>query len=158
MDKHQAMINYLCTCPFVKSNPLFFNFGEAKENNTQFITTANSETYGKTYIDGSTFKYYTFTLLTFKTISYNAIVKTGSRDDENLTEMSEFQEVINWINDQEDLRNYPDFGEDCEVDAIRCLTANPVIQDVESSVEPAIVTYTIQIQVDYIDKTKMIWK
>ena len=158
MDKHQAMLDYLFTCPAVKDNPMFFNFGEEKENNTQFITTSNSETYGTTYIDGSITKYYVFSLLTFKTISYNAVVKTGEYQDENLLELTEFQDVINWINEQEDARNYPDFGNLCEVDSIRCLSANPVLSDVNTSVEPAIATYSITIQVEYLDKSKQVWK
>lgn len=158
MNKHEAMIKYLVTCPFVKNNPLFFNFGESKENSNQFITTSNTESITTEFIDGSKLKSYAFTLLTFKTISYNAIVKTGDYKDENLSEMSEFQEVIDWINEQEENRNYPDFGEDCVIDAIRCLTANPVLSDVDASVEPAIVTYSITIQVEYLDKSKQIWK
>lgn len=158
VDKHQAMINYLLTCPQVRDNPLFFNFGEAKENNNQFITTSNSETYGAEYIDGSRLKYYSFSLLTFKAISYNAVVKTGGKQDENLTEMTEFQEVIDWISEQDDAGNYPDFGEDCHVDSIICLTANPVLNDVDASMEPAIATYTITIRVEYIDNSKKIWK
>lgn len=158
VDKHQAMIDYLLTCPQVRDNPLFFNFGEARENNNQFITTSNSETYGVEYIDGSRLKYYAFTLLTFKAISYNAVVKTGGKQDENLTEMTEFQEIIDWISDQDDAGNYPDFGEDCQVDNIVCLTANPVLSDVDASMEPAIATYTITIRVVYLDNSKKIWK
>lgn len=159
IDKHEAMLNYLFTCPAVQNNPLFFNFGEAKENSNQFITTSNSETFGAEYIDGSRTKFYVFTLLTFKTISYNAVVKTtGEYTDENLLELTEFQQVIDWINEQENIRNYPDFGEDCVVDSIMCMTANPVLSDVDTSQEPAIATYSITIQVEYIDNSKRIWK
>lgn len=158
IDKHQAMLNYLFTCPSVKNNPMFFNFGEAKENSNQYITTSNSEKYGTRYVDGSITKYYVFTLLTFKTISYNAIVKTGDHTDENLLELTEFQEVIDWINEQEDAHNYPDFGTDCVVDAINCMTANPVLSDVDASQEPAIATYSITIQVEYLDTSKQLWK
>lgn len=159
MDKHEAMLNYLLTCPSVRNNPLFFNFGEAKENSNQFITTSNSETYGAEYIDGSRTKYYVFTLLTFKTISYNAVVKnTGTYTDENLLELTEFQEVIDWINEQEEAHIYPNFGEDCIIDSIRCMTANPVLSDVDTSQEPAIATYSITIQVEYLDTSKRLWK
>jgi len=158
IDKNQAMLNYLFNCPTVQNSPLFFNFGEAKEDSTQFVTTSNSETYGTTFVDGSILKYYVFTLLTFKTISYNAVVKAEGYPDENLLEMAEFQEVIDWVNEQEDERNYPDFGADCVVDSIRCLTANPVLSDVDSSQEPAIATYSITIQVEYLDKSKQLWK
>lgn len=163
IDKHEAMLNYLFTCPTVLSNPLFFNFGEMKENSNQFITTSNSETYGTEYVDGSITKFYVFTLLTFKTISYNAIVKTEGTGtytytDENLLELTEFQDVIDWINEQEDAHNYPDFGENCVVDSIKCMTANPVVSDVDTSQEPAIATYSITIQVEYLDNSKRLWK
>lgn len=158
VNKNEAMLNYLFNCPTVQNNPLFFNFGEAKEDSNQFITTSNSETLGRMFIDGSVLKYYVFTLLTFKTISYNAVVKAEGYPDENLLEMSAFQEVIDWINEQEDLHNYPNFGDDCVVDSIRCLTANPVLNDVDSSQEPAIATYSITIQVEYLDKSKQLWK
>lgn len=158
INKHTAMIDYLCTCPTIRDNPLFFNFGEAKENNTQFITASNAEKFGTEYIDGTRTKYYVFTLLTFKTISYNAIVKTPEYKDENLLELTEFQEVIDWINDQEDLHNYPDFGTDCVVESIVCGSANPQIEEVRSDVEPAIAIYSITIQVEYLDKSKQVWK
>lgn len=158
-DKHQAMLDYLFTCPSVSSNPMFFNFGEVRENSNQFITTSNSERLGTEYIDGSVTKYYVFTLLTFKTISYNAVVRTtGNYSDENLLEMTEFQSVIDWVNEQEDSHNYPNFGDDCIVDSIRCLTANPVLSDVDVSQEPAIATYSITIQVEYLDISKRLWK
>lgn len=62
VDKHKAMLDYLMTCPVVKNNPLFFNFGEMKEDSTQFITTSNSEKYSQEYIDGTIEKNYLFTL------------------------------------------------------------------------------------------------
>jgi len=156
-DKHKAMIEYLCQCPIIQENPLFFNFGEAKENNTQYITTSNSEQYGKEYIDGSIAKFYVFTLLSFKTISYNAIVKEDNYQDENLSEIAELQELINWVNNQDILRNYPNFGTDCIVDKIHCVDANPKIEEVVE-VEPTVAIYSITIQVDYLDNTNKVWK
>lgn len=157
VDKHEAMLKYLLQCPTVSNNPLFFNFGELKENSTQFITTSNSEKYTQRFIDGTEAKNYLFTLLTFKTISYNAIVKKEGYPAENITELAEFQEVIDWVNAQDDLNNYPDFGAECHIDRIMCTTANPVIADVDSDIEPAIATYSITISVDYLDKSKCVW-
>ena len=36
VDKNQAMIDYLLTCPDIKNSPLFFNFGKTKQDNNQF--------------------------------------------------------------------------------------------------------------------------
>ena len=39
MNKNQAMLDFLQTCPIIRDNPLFFNFGKV-ENNEDFIVTA----------------------------------------------------------------------------------------------------------------------
>ena len=122
VDKNQAMIDYLLKCPDIKNSPLFFNFGKTKQDNNQFVTIANDEALNTKYIDGSISKSYRFILLTYKTISYNAIVKTGNFQDENLSEMAEFQKVIDWVKEQEELCNYPDFGNDCVIDSIKSLS------------------------------------
>lgn len=158
VDKNQAMIDYLLTCPDIKNSPLFFNFGKTKQDNNQFVTIANDEALNTKYIDGSISKSYRFILLTYKTISYNAIVKTGNFQDENLSEMAEFQKVIDWVKEQEELCNYPNFGDNCVIDSIKSLSENPVLQDVDTSVEPTIATYSVTIQVDYLDSSNKLWK
>ena len=49
-------------------------------------------------------------------------------------------------------------GNDCVIDSIKSLSENPVLQDVDTSVEPTIATYSVTIQVDYLDSSNKLWK
>lgn len=158
MNKNQIMIDYLLQCPTIQKNPLFFNFGKAGEDNNRVMILPTDSKLSKPFIDGSIEKAYKFTIITNKSISYNPVVKQSNYPDENLTEMTEFQEVIDWIQEQEDIKNRPDFGEDCQVDRIFTLTDNPVFLGIDSSVTPALATYSITIQVDYVDYTYAQWR
>lgn len=157
VDKNQAMIEFLLTCPTVQRSPLFFNFAKAKEDNNQFMTLSNETRLQEPYIDGAVLKQYKFILLTYKTVSFNQIVKQEGYPDENITEVAEFQEVIDWVNEQADLFNYPDFGELCVIDGMRVSSDNPVLYDVDESVSPPLARYSITIQVDYLDNSLKLW-
>lgn len=157
VDKNQAMINFLVNCPTVSSNPLFFNFAKARENNNQFMTLSNNLNMHEPYIDGSVLKQYNFILLTYKTISFNPIINQGGYEDENITEVAQFQEIIDWVKEQAEISNFPDFGEECIVDKMEVLADNPVLYDVDESVSPPLVRYSITIRVEYLDNTHKLW-
>ena len=157
-DKNQAVIDFLITCPSLANNPMFFNFINAKNDNKQIITLANDISLHRTYIDGSVLKRYTFTIIDFKSISYNAIVLVDGYPDENVEDMFEVQEIIDWVTEQNDLRNYPDFGETVQIESMRALSDNPNLNGVDSSIQPALAKYSISIQIDYIDSSKVIWR
>ncbi len=158
VDKNQATINYLLTCPVVQNNPLFFNFATVKENNNQFITLSNDTILSKPYIDGSVLRRYSFTMATFKTVSYNPMVKEPGYPDENLTEVAEFQQLIDWLKEQADIHNYPDFGADCIIDNLEITSDNPQLTDLDTSVTPNIARYIVSINIDYLDLTKQTWR
>lgn len=157
-DKNQAVIDFLLTCPQLASNPMFFNFINAKDNNKQIITLANDVSLHRPYIDGSVLKRYTFTIIDFKSVSYNAIVTIAGYSDENVDEMFEVQDIIDWITEQDESRNYPDFGPDIQIDSMRALSDNPNLNGVDNSVQPALAKYSISIQIDYIDNSKKLWR
>ena len=158
VDKNQAMVDFLVTCPAVRRNPLFFNFAKAKEDNNQFMTLSNEIKLHEPYVDGAVLKQYRFILITYKTISFNPVVKDVGYPDENITEMAEFQEVIDWVKEQQELSNYPDFGEQCIIDEMMVLSDNPVLYDVDESVSPALARYSITIQVNYLDNSQKLWQ
>lgn len=157
MDKNQAVIDFLTDCPQIKDNPLFFNFSEAKDNTKQLVTVANEKNLDKPYIDGSVLKRYTFTIVDFRSIAYQAIVKQPGFANENVEEMFDVQGIIDWITEQDDNRIYPDFGEGYTIESMRALTDNPNLNGVDTNVRPAIAKYSVSVQIDYLDKTKMIW-
>lgn len=150
-DKNQAIIDYLLQCPSIQNSPLYFNFIQAKNDNKQIVTVANDKLMDRTYIDGSVQKRYTFSIIDYKSIAYDAVVKQEGYTNENVDDILQVQEIINWIDEQEALRNYPNFGEECVIDDIRALSSNPNLNGVDTNASPSLAKYSISIQVDYVD-------
>ena len=158
VDKNESIITYLLGCPVIADNPLFFNFINAKDNNNQIITSGNDTALQVKYVDGSILKEYIFTIVLFKSVSQNAVVKAEGYPDENVTDLADIQSLIDWINEQDSIYNYPDFGEDCRVDSIETLTSIPVLEAVDTSIQPALGRYSIAIRIPYLDTSKVLWK
>lgn len=155
MDKNNAVIEFLKTCPAIQSNPLFFNFAENEEGTNHFITETDKKK--KTYIDGSVLKQYTFTIASYVPVAYSAIVGDSNFNDQNMENMAIVQEILDWIEGQADNANYPDFGSECTIEDMRTLTGDPDLDGIDKSVNPPIARYSIGVQIDYIDNTKKIW-
>lgn len=156
IDKNQAVIDFLITCPQIQSNPLYFNFLNAKDGNKQLISSGNDRSVNKPYIDGSVQKQFTFTLIDYRSIAYQAVVKQQGYVNENVEEVLDVQAVMDWINEQNEIRNYPNFGTDCVIDEMRTLTDNPNLNGVDTSITPALAKYSMSIQIDYLDMSKSI--
>ena len=75
-----------------------------------------------------------------------------------MSEISEVQEIIDWINEQAEAKNYPNFGHYCTIEEMRCDTDRPVLNGVfaDSQGSP-VARYSFTIQIDYLDTTKKIW-
>jgi hypothetical protein len=157
MDKNQAVIDYLIQCPQIKNNPLFFNFADAQDNNKQLLTIANDKATNKPYIDGSVLKKYTFTIVDYRSVVYQAIVKQEGYSDENVEEMFDVQGIIDWITEQDDNQNYPDFGADCVIEEVKAVTDNPNLNGVDSNTKPSLAKYSVSIQITYLDTTRKLW-
>lgn len=157
IDKNQAVIDFLLQCPAILNNPLYFNFLNAQDESKQMITQANDITLNKKYIDGSILKRYTFTLIDFRSVAFQPIPKIEGYTSENVEEMLDVQGIIDWVNEQSDSENYPDFGEDCYIDNMKTTSDNPNLNGVDTSVTPALAKYSMSIQIDYIDNAKKIW-
>ena len=157
VDKNQAIIDFLLSCPQIRDNPLFFNAINAKDNNKEIITVANDRAMHTPFIDGSIAKRFTFTIIDFRSISYQAIVKQQGYVHENVEELLDVQGIIDWIEEQHEAHNYPDFGEDCIIDSMTSTTDNPSLNGIDNSSSPALAKYSISIQIEYIDNSKRIW-
>jgi len=158
IDKNQAVIDFLIQCPQIASNPLFFNLINAKDNNKQIITSANDKATDKKYIDGSVLKRYSFTVIDFKSITYNAIVKQAGYSNENVDDLLDVQAIVDWITEKADAREYPNFGDKCLIEDMRVLTDSPNLNGIDNSVKPSLAKYSFTIQIDYLDTSKIIWK
>lgn len=164
VDKNQAVIDFLMGCDTIANNPLFFNFLNAKDNSKQIITEGNETLLNKKFIDGSVLKRYTFTIIDFRSVTYLPIPKTPQTTtttevpvNENVEELLDVQGIMDWINQQADAQNYPDFGNYCTIEDMRTTSENPNLNGIDTQVSPALAKYSISIQIDYIDTSKAIW-
>lgn len=145
-------------CPVIQENPLFFNFAAEEDGNNHFITASDKRK--RSFIDGSILKQYTFNIASYFAVSHNAVLNDESEDrivDENIENMAKVQQILDWIDEQADIRNYPDFGPECEVEDLATLTTDPDIDGIDTSVNPPIARYSIGVKVSYLDNSKKIW-
>lgn len=157
VDKNQAIIDFLLNCPQIAYNPVFFNAINAKDNDKQIITQANDVSLNSKYIDGSILKRYIFTLIDFRSVIYQPLPKVEGYMNENVEEMLDVQSIMDWVNEQADLQNYPDFGENCIIDSMSTTSDNPNLNGIDTNVTPALAKYSMSIQIDYLDTSKAVW-
>lgn len=154
-DKNEAVVSFIRTCPLVDTNPLFFNFGNVEDGASQLTTQSNDTAMHKPYVDGSVLRRYTFTIDCFRSVSYNPTISGLS--DENIEDIQSVQSLLDWIDAQGEMGNFPDFGDDCIVESMETLSTNPDIVGVDTSMSPPNVVYRISVEIYYIDTTKRIW-
>ena len=155
MNKHQAMLTFLQTCPAIRDNPLFFNFGKVENGAHQANMRSDDVSLHRPYIDGTELKRYTFHLDSFKSVAYNPVIP--GLPDENMEDFEEVQALLDWVNEQGELKNYPAF-EDCTIDKMRSLSTKPELVGVDTTMSPPMAVYRISIQIDYLDTSKQLWK
>lgn len=157
VDKTKAVIEYLLTCPGLQDSPLYFNFVNASDEDKQFATTGNDKRIHQPFIDGSVLKRFTFTIIDYRSVAYQELPKLFIGTNENLEEYLNVQTIIDWITEQNLIRNFPNFGEDCIIDNIATITDNPNLNGVDTNVKPALAKYSISIQIDYLDTSQRIY-
>ena len=155
-DKNTATINFLINYSGFTTSPLFVNFIKAIDNNIQFLTDSNEKALNKPFIDGSVLKRYTFSIVITKSMTDTAL-PTTTLTNENIEDIAEIQSLMDWINEQGDNHNYPDFGADCVIEDMHTTAENPSLDGINTEVTPALALYSIEIRIDYIDYTKVIW-
>ena len=157
-DKNQAMIDYLMDCEDLTSGTHFFNYADEHDNANHIVTIADDKDLQKPFIDGSVMKQYTFQIICYRPLSNNPLVDTPGFVDENLENMAEVQAILDWIEEQEDNKNYPDFGEDCFAEKIYCMTDDPNLYAIDTEADPPLAKYSVVIRFEYLDTTKQLFK
>lgn len=165
VDRNQAVIDFMLTCPAIHDNPLFFNAIKAQDENKEIITVSTDRILNSRFIDGSVLRRYSFSIIDFRSVSYNPVPKNtvypGTTTDythENVEDIDEVQGIIDWIELQKDTGNYPDFGSDCIIDDMTTTSDMPNLNGIDTEVAPALAKYSITILIDYIDNSKKIFK
>lgn len=157
MDKNQIMINFIKTCPAINSCPLYFNFAEENDNINHFIAETDPNAV-KTFIDGSILRQYTFSIISYKSIAHNPLIDREGYIDENVGDLAQVQSIIDWINEQEDEHNYPDFGTNTQIERMWCITDDPDLHGVDVTKNPPLAKYSVVIRLEYLDTSKVIFQ
>lgn len=155
-DKNKAILDFIATYDGIATNPVFVNFINAKDDDIQFLTSSNDVALNRPFIDGSVMKQYTFSLVITKSITDMAIAK-DVMTNENVDDIADIQAFMNWVNEQGDNHTYPDFGEDCVIEEMHTTSENPSLDGIDDEVSPALALYSMEIRIDYIDYSKVIW-
>lgn len=156
IDKNKAILDFIATYDGIATNPIFINFINANNDDIQFITDSNEVSLNRPFIDGSVMKQYTFSLVITKSITDMAIAK-DVMTNENVDDIADIQAFMNWVNEQGDNHTYPDFGENCVIEEMHTTSENPSLDGIDDEVSPALALYSMEIRIDYIDYSKVIW-
>ena len=134
---------------------IILNFGKVENGAHQANMRSDDVSLHRPYIDGTELKRYTFHLDSFKSVAYNPVIQ--GLPDENMEDFAEVQALLDWINEQGELKNYPAF-ENCIIDKMRSLSSKPVLVGVNTTLSPPTAVYRISIQIYYLDTSKQLWK
>lgn len=118
---------------------LFFNFGGDGDGDT--VIAPSGDTLLDDYIDGSQRRRYAFEL--YRTLP----LTTDPNDDGNVLMLEDVESVLQWVRDQNDDGNYPEFPDGCTIDSVS------VLEDMNgyvSMVDQSTARYMIPMAITYI--------
>ena len=144
MNKFQAVMDFISTCPLVGYS-MYFNFvDETKaDGNTSLLT----DGYGhlvKKYVDGESLKKMQCVIRQVKPLS------RYSNTNENVEQLQIVQQFLDWINEQGRLKNFPDFGEKCTVQSLS--TPNGVLYPMNTGVYEGTALYSFPFEITYTER------
>lgn len=144
MTKHEIMKSYVGKkVEDLVGSLVSFNFADDSPDSISFLTNYSGKIV-KNYIRAAD-KEYGFTIL----ITWHYSTET---DDLNMQAMNFAQEFMDWIEEQNRTKNFPDFGEKCQVKKIENLQNMPNLATVDW--ENMVAQYMIQCRVLYFEKER----
>lgn len=116
-SRHEAVWDWLMTCPYIKD--LFFNFSQSENGDTVLVPlTAYSDTVNTAFIDGSSERFYDFTLIRFEAQSVEP------NDTQNMEVLVDFEAIAAWIETQAAENNIPSFPPRNVIQGVEALPSN----------------------------------
>ena len=140
MSKHDAVKAYFePKIEELAGSMLNFNFSPESPDKISLITNYSDKVI-KNYITGDKQKEYGFSIIIIKPYS-------SEEDDLNLEAMNFAQAFMDWLDEQNEKREYPDFGKNCTVEKIENLQNMPNLSGV--NYEAGLARYMIQARIIY---------
>lgn len=140
MSKHDAVKAYFePKIEELAGSMLNFNFSPESPDSISLITNY-SDKVRKSYITGDKQKEYGFSIIIVKLYS-------SSEDDLNIEAMNFAQAFMDWMDEQNEKKEYPDFGEKCTIEKIENLQNMPNLSGV--NYEEGLARYMMQARIIY---------
>ena len=140
MSKHDAVKAYFVSkVKELAGSMLNFNFSPESPNSISLLTNY-SDKGRKKYITGDALKEYGFSIIIVKEYS-------SESDDLNLEAMNFAQTFMEWLEEQNEKKEYPDFGENCTIEKMENLQNMPNLSGV--NYEAGLARYMIQVRIIY---------
>ena len=137
-SKHKAVWEWLQTCPFLTD--LYFNLAQAGANTTTLVP---SESINMAFVDGSCEKYYYCALTRWFLGSFEP------NDTANIEKLIDFDRVSRWVEEQNEVRNYPAFPDGLAVQEVSVMP-NQSGFIVEQNMEVA--KFMLQFRIVYLER------
>lgn len=155
-SRYESTLRYLKTCPAMQG-VLNFQAAEAGSDVIQVLTEGGDAQNNRSFIDGSVEKRFDFTVAFYKPVNHAGYVIDRGSANLNLEGLLDVQALIDWLGEQNTLRNYPDFGEKMQVDRVSSLNNEPVLAWIDGDhYSPPMAKYTVTVRVEYIDYSNAI--
>ena len=139
MDKHHAMVEFFRPKIEELSTEMNFNFSGETPDSVAFLTDY-ADQIKKRYIRSGSVKQYGFTIIVTKSYS-------SYDDDVNLEAMTFAQGLMDWVEEKNRKKEYPEFPENCRVQKMEVLQNMPNLAGV--NMEQLTARYMFQCRVTY---------
>lgn len=136
MTKHEAVWEWLQGCPYITD--LFFNAARADGGYTQLVP---AESVTAEYIDGTSLRQYECSLIRFMELSFEP------NDEANLRDAIDFDRLGEWVNEQNDMRNFPAFP---EAETVQGISVSPNQGGYMVMLQDGMAKYMLQFQIEYL--------
>lgn len=145
MTKHDAVRAYFePKVAELAGDMLSFNFSPESKDSISLITNYSDKVI-KRFVTGKAQKQYGFTIIIVKEYS-------SGGDDLNLEAMNFSQAFMDWLDERNQNRKFPDFGPDCVVEKMENLQNMPNLSGV--NYEASLARYMIQCRIIYTENRK----
>ena len=139
-NKHTAIWNWLYQNEQIKR--LYFNFSDVQTGNTVIATSPGRII--KSYTDGSKMMAYDFAM-----IQYMNLNTIDVNSEENAETMFDAEQLMEWIDEQERIKNYPVFP-NCSVTKVENLQTVPTV----AGMDDTRAKYLFSCRITYLQKNK----
>lgn len=145
MDLVTPFITWLLKSNYIKNNKLFLNAIQAQDDNLQIITQQVAKNQVKKFVDSSKAYPITFSIVAFKTASYNPLVETKLGADENLSDILDVSKIIEFVKEMNERGDYPDFADNITVESAYCQYNTPPTPAIDGGLNPILAKFVIPI-------------